>query len=272
MKDLFSVEGKVAIVTGGSRGLGEMITHGLLENGVKTYITARNKDELTKTAQALSALNDNPDINCIPVVADLSSFEGICDFVKTIQQTESKIDILVNNAGAAWGETFDNFPEMGWDKVMDLNAKAPFFVIQQLLPLLKASGSAQDPARVINIASINAITHPRTTNYSYSASKAAVMQMTRHLAGDLVKEHININAIAPGFFLSKMTKHALGNAQENSFAEEMVPMERLGNESDIAGSVIYLSSKASAWVTGHTLVLDGGVVAKSGYGDYNNFV
>jgi len=273
MNNLFSIEGKVAIVTGGSRGLGEMIAHGLIQSGAKTYITARNEAELKTTAKALTDLcTTNQMVECIPIVADLSSIEGIGNFANTMKEKEDKIDILVNNAGAAWGESFDTFPEIGWDKVMDLNAKAPFFIIQQLLPLLKASGTKVDPARVINIASINALSHPRTTNYSYAASKAAVIQMTRHLAGDLVKEHININAIAPGFFLSKMTKHAVQNTDVDTFAKEMVPMERLGNEDDIAGSVIYLSAKASSWVTGHTLVLDGGVIAKSGYGDYNAFV
>jgi NAD(P)-dependent dehydrogenase (short-subunit alcohol dehydrogenase family) len=276
MNRLFSITGKVAIVTGGSRGLGEMIAHGLIESGVKTYITARNEAELIETATALTALCGNSNarnkIACIPIVADLSTFEGICQFANTIKDKEQHIDILVNNAGSAWGEKFIDFPEIGWDKVMNVNAKAPFFIIQQLLPLLKASATKEDPARVINIASINAFNHPRTTNYSYSASKAAVVQMTRHLAGDLVKDHININAIAPGFFLSKMTKHAVENTELDTFAKKMVPMERLGNADDITGSVIYLCAKASSWITGHTLVLDGGVIASSGYGDYGEFV
>lgn len=270
IESLFSVKGKIAIVTGGSRGIGEMITKGLVENGVKTYITARNSEELIKTAKQLSTLPDAA--QCIPVVADLSSYEGVCQFANYIKKQETHIDILVNNAGVAWGEAFPSFPEQGWDKVMDVNAKAPFFLIQQLLELLTKAGKENAPARVINIASINALSHPRMTNYSYAASKAAVVQMTRHLAGDLVKKHININAIAPGFFLSKMTKFSVENKDETTFAQQMVPMERLGNEDDIAGSVIYLCSKAAAWMTGHTLVLDGGVIASSGYGDYKAFV
>lgn len=276
MNNLFSIKGKVAIVTGGSRGLGEMIAHGLIESGVKTYITARNETELNETAKALTEfskhLGHSPIISCIPIIADLSTFDGICQFTNTIKDKEQQIDILVNNAGAAWGEEFESFPEIGWDKVMNINAKAPFFIIQQLLPLLKSSANKEQPARVINIASINALSHSRTTNYSYAASKAAVIQMTRHLAADLVKEHINVNAIAPGFFLSKMTKHAVENANTDDFAKTMVPMERLGNADDIAGAVIYLSAKASSWMTGHTLVLDGGVIASSGYGDYGEFV
>jgi NAD(P)-dependent dehydrogenase (short-subunit alcohol dehydrogenase family) len=261
MKNLFSLSGKVAIVTGGSRGLGAMIAHGYVENGVKTYITARNKDELNTTAEELNMLGE-----CIPVVADLSTISGIEALVNTISLHEKKLDILVNNAGAAWGAPFSEFPEEGWDKVMNLNAKSPFFVTQKLLTLLSASATSNNPARVINIASINGINNPKADNYSYAASKAAVIQMTRHLAADLVKDNININALAPGFFLSKLTKYIV-NKQEEKFAKKMVPKERLGKAEDIAGTAIYLSSEASSWMTGHTLVLDGGVIASSGYGE-----
>ena len=261
MKNLFSIKGKTAIVTGGSRGLGAMIARGFVENGVKTYITARNLKELEETAATLNTLGE-----CIPIVADLSTNEGIDKLVSIIESNESKIDILVNNAGAAWGASFEEFPEIGWDKVMNLNAKSPFFVTQKLMPLLKESASAKDPARVINIASINGINNPNANNYSYSASKAAVIQMTRHLAADLVKQNININAIAPGFFLSRLTQYIV-NEQEDKFAKNMVPKERLGQAEDIAGSCIYLCAQASSWMTGHTLVLDGGVIASSGYGE-----
>ncbi|NMP15485.1 SDR family oxidoreductase [Thalassotalea sp. Y01] len=270
MSNLFSVKGKTAIVTGGSRSIGKMISKGLVEHGVKTYITARNEAQLQATAIELSNLVD--DSLCIPIVADLSSLEGINAFVETIKQSEEKIDILINNAGATWGASFTEFPEVGWDKVMNLNAKSPFFLTQKLLPLLSHSAHAEHPSRVVNIASINAFNNPRMSNYSYSASKAAVVQMTRHLAADLVKKHININAIAPGFFLSKMTKYAVENKQTEQFVKQMVPKERLGNGDDIAGSVIYLCSKASNWMTGHTLVLDGGVIASSGYGEYSGFL
>jgi NAD(P)-dependent dehydrogenase (short-subunit alcohol dehydrogenase family) len=238
-----------------------MIARGFVENGVKTYITARNLKELEETAATLNTLGE-----CIPIVADLSTNEGIDKLVSLIERNESKIDILVNNAGAAWGASFEEFSEIGWDKVMNLNAKSPFFVTQKLMPLLKESASANDPARVINIASINGLNNPKANNYSYSASKAAVIQMTRHLAADLVKQNININAIAPGYFLSKLTQYIV-NEQEEQFAKKMVPKERLGQAEDIAGSCIYLSAKASSCMTGHTLVLDGGVIASSGYGD-----
>jgi len=272
LKNLFSIKGKVAIVTGGSRGIGAMIAQGFVENGVKTYITARKQNELEETANALNELCDGigEGINecmgeCIPMVADLSTLDGIKAFSKEINACEQKIDILVNNAGTVWGESFDTFPESGWDKVMDLNTKTPFFLTQQLLPLLQCSASKDAPARVINISSINGLNYPGVPTYSYTASKAAVIQLTRHLASDLVTQHINVNSIAPGFFLSKMTEYSVDGNQDE-FAKKMVPMNRLGKAEDIAGTAIYLCATASSWMTGHTLVLDGGVIASGGYG------
>lgn len=257
MKNLFSVAGKVAIVTGGSRGIGAMMARGFVENGARTYITARNKEELSATAELLSEQGE-----CIAIQADLSILAGIEHFVAEIKKHESKIDILVNNAGATWGAEFSEFPESGWDKVMNLNVKSPFFLTQQLLALLESSGSHEDPARVINISSMNGITNPKFANYSYSASKAAMIHMTRHLAADLAAKHINVNSIAPGFFPSKMTAFALDD--EGSNVGSHVPLGRIGSPEDAAGTAIYLSSRASAWMTGHTLVLDGGEVATAG--------
>ena len=264
MKNLFSVKGKVALVTGGSRGIGEMIAQGFVENGVKTYITARNEDDLNATATRLSEFGE-----CIAIVADLSTLKGIEAAVSVIKKREPKLDILVNNAGTAWGAPFSDFPEKGWDKVMNLNVKSPFFLTQQLYPLLKQSATKADPSRVINIASINGINHPRTSNYSYSASKAAVIQMTRHLAADLVQDNVNINAIAPGFFLSKLTAFLVDDDQQK-FADDRIPKQRMGEAEDIAGTAIYLCSRASSWITGQTIVLDGGVIASSGYGEYQD--
>lgn len=254
--ELFSVEGKVAIVTGGSRGIGAMIARGFVENGAKTYITARKVEELNQTAEALSEFGQ-----CIALPSDLSTLEGIKQFTQEIMQRESKVDILVNNAGATWGEKIDDFPEDGWDKVMDLNVKSPFFLTQQLLPALRTAGTQEDPARVINVASINAYLNPGMTNYSYSASKAAVVQMTRHLAADLVKDNINVNGIAPGLFPSKMTAYFI--SQDKDAADAMIPRGRVGSPEDAAGTAIYLSSRASAWVVGQTIILDGGVVASA---------
>jgi len=256
MNNLFDVSGKVAVVTGGSRGIGGMIARGFVANGVKTYITSRKEEELRATEQELSAIGD-----CVAIPSDLSSLAGVTDFAAAVKAQESELHILVNNAGATWGAEIDEFPESGWDKTMDLNVKSLFFLTQQFLPALRAAGSADDPARVINIGSINGITHPHMTNYAYSASKAAVHQLTRHLGADLAPQGINVNGIAPGFFPSKMTAHLLDHEAELGAA---FPRGRLGDGEDAAGTAIYLCSRASAWMTGQTLVLDGGAVANAG--------
>ena len=253
MKNLFSVQGKVAVVTGGSRGIGAMIAKGFVENGVKTYITARNAEALQATADELSEHGE-----CIAIASNLSTMEGLTAFAGEIAQREKELHILINNAGATWGASIDEFPESGWDKVMDLNVKSIFFLTQQLLPLLRAAGTAEDPARIINIGSMNGTTHPHMNNYSYSASKAAVHHLTRHLGGDLAADNINVNGIAPGFFPSKMTAHMLEHEAEMS---KGIPRGRIGSPEDAAGTALYLCSRASAWVVGHTVALDGGSVA-----------
>ena len=257
MKNLFDIKGKVAIVTGGSRGIGAMIAKGYVENGVRTYISARNQQELAETEQQLSALGE-----CIGIVADLSSLEGIEAFVCAIKEREASMDILVNNAGAAWGEDVLRFPESGWDKVMNINLKAPFFLTQQLQPLLKKAGSRATPSRIINISSIHGLICPSLPTYSYSASKAGIIQLTRHLAVAMATDNIRVNGIAPGFFPSKMTAFALAEEGEAIGAKNL--SGRIGEPEDIAGAAIYLASRASAWMTGHTLVLDGGEVASAG--------
>jgi len=253
MKNLFDITGKVAVVTGGSRGIGAMIARGFVENGVRTYITARKEDELRATAEALSAFGE-----CIALPSNLGTLEGVSAFAAAIRERESQLHILVNNAGATWGADIEEFPESGWDKVMDLNVKSLFFLTRELLPALTATGTAEDPARVINIGSVNGFTHSHMNNYSYSASKAAVHHLTRHLGADLAPRNINVNGIAPGFFPSKMTAHWLDQADEMATA---YPRGRIGNAEDAAGTAIYLCARASAWVTGHTIVLDGGIVA-----------
>jgi len=256
MKNLFSVAGKVAVVTGGSSGIGAMIARGFVENGVKTYITARKLEQLQQTAAELSAFGE-----CIAIQSDLSTMAGVHSFADDMLKREPKIDILINNAGAAWGASIEDFPESGWDKVMDLNVKSIFFLSQRLLPALCSAGEADEPSRIVNIASINGITHPHLNNYSYSASKAAVIQMTRHMAADLRPSHVNINAIAPGFFPSKMTKSVMDREKE---VANSLPARKTGELEDIAGTAIYLCSRASNYVCGHTVVLDGGQVAHAG--------
>ena len=253
MKNLFDVAGKVAVVTGGSRGIGGMIARGFVESGVKTYITARKEEELRATAAELSQLGE-----CIALPSNLGDMQGVAAFAAAIREREPQLHILVNNAGASWGSDIDEFPESGWDKVMDLNVKSLFFLTQQLLPALRSAATADDPARVINIGSVNGFTHSHMNNYSYSASKAAVHHLTRHLGADLAADNINVNAIAPGFFPSKMTAHLLPHEAELA---KGIPRGRLGREEDAAGTAIYLSSRASAWVTGNIICLDGGHVA-----------
>jgi len=257
LENLFLLNGKVAVVTGGSRGIGAMIARGFLESGVKTYITSRKLDELQATAKEFSEIGE-----CIAIQSDLSTIDGVRAFADAIKAKEPQIHILVNNAGASWGAPIDEYPEHGWDKVMDLNVKSIFFLTQQLLPVLRAAGTHEDPARVINISSINGLANPTMPVYAYSASKAAVIHLTRHLAADLARENINVNGIAPGFFHSKMTAGLLDQFEKQLLAK--TPRGRLGEPEDMAGTAIYLSSRASAWVVGHTVVLDGGVITAAG--------
>ena len=196
MKDLFSISGKVALVTGGSRGIGEMIARAYVANGVKTYISSRSADVCNQLAAELSKQGE-----CIAIAADLGTMEGVAQLAKDLSKRESKLDILVNNAGANWGASIDEFPESGWDKVMDLNLKSPFFLTQRLLPLLRAAASeGRQRSRVINIGSIDGLNTPAFETYSYAASKAGIMHLTRHLAKFLAKDGINVTAIAPGPF------------------------------------------------------------------------
>lgn len=251
MKNLFDISGKVAVVTGGSRGIGAMIARGFVENGVRTYICSRHLDQATEMAEALSTGGE-----CFALQADLSTVEGIESFVSEINAKEDKIDILVNNAGAVWAAPIDKFPESGWDKVMDLNVKSVFFLTQKFLPLLRKAADQENTARIINIASVDGQWVPQFETYSYSASKAAVIHMTKVLAKRLTPDHIAVNAIAPGPFPSDMTKTFIEKQKEMLLKQ--VPMARVGKPEDMAGAAIYLASRASSYVTGITLTVDGG--------------
>lgn len=257
MTSLFSVHGKTAIITGGSSGIGAMMAKGLLESGAKVYITARKVDRLMAKAEELSQYGE-----CIAIPGDMSSVEGIEAFVKAVSGKEDHIDILVNNAGANWVAPIDAFPEKGWDKVMDINVKSMFFMTQKCLPLL-SRGTAEDPARVILISSIHGLTNPGLPSYSYSASKAACAHLTRHLATDLAGRNINVNGIAPGLFPTNMTKEISQNEQMQKMILSQIPRGRTGEADDIAGTALYLCSRAGAWTCGHTIVLDGGMIAKT---------
>lgn len=257
MKTLFDVRGKVAVVTGGSSGIGAMMARGLIENGVKVYITARKEERLMAKAAELSELGE-----CIGIPADLSKVEGIEALVAAVGEREEKIDILINNAGANWSASIEDFPEKGWDKVMDINIKSIFFATQKFLPLLKAAGTADDPARVINIASINGIRNSGMPTYAYTASKSGVINLTEHLATDLARYNINVNAIAPGFFPSNMTKQIVDNDDTTKMVISQIPRGRMGAPEDIAGTALYLCSRASSWMIGQALVLDGGMISR----------
>ena len=253
--DLFNVSNKVVVVTGGSRGIGEMITSGFLANKSKVYITARKEEALVKKAEELS---QKYDCECIPVNGDISNIEGIDALVKFLNDAEPDgIDYLINNAGAAWGANYDDFPESGWDKVIDLNLKTPFFLTQKLTPLLEKKGTAEDPSRVVNIASIDGLHVPLMETYSYTASKSGIIHLTKHLAKTLVSRNIIVNAIAPGPFDS----HMLGKAVnfDYSFIAESVPRKRIGSPEDIAGLCMYLCSRAGAYTIGETITCDGGL-------------
>ena len=254
-KDLFSLKGRVALVTGGSRGIGRMIAAGFLSQGAaKVYITARKAAACEATAQELTAEYAG---ECIALPIDISTLTGIDMLAKEIATREPKLDILVNNAGAAWGADFDEFPESGWDKVINLNLKTPFFLTKALAAPLRAAASTERPAKVINIASIDGIFVNPMETYSYAASKSALIHLTRRMAVKLIKDHINVTAIAPGAFKSDMNKAARDNADE---VATRVPAGRIGTDEDIAGAAIYLASRAGDYVVGATIAVDGGIV------------
>ena len=263
MKNLFSIEGKVALITGGSRGIGEMIAAGFLANGAKGYISSRKAEVCDATAKRLQEEYGG---ECISMPADLSNLEGINSLAGKISQ-EGNLDILVNNAGASWGEPIDEYSEQGWDKVMDTNVKGVFFLTQKLLPLLRKSGTSEDPSRVINIGSIDGIKTGLFDAFSYGPSKAALHHLTRVLAASLVKENIIVNAIAPGPFPTWMLSTGVGGGGDVDIDWSSIgdtnPRGRVGTPEDIAGLAIFLSSRAGAYTVGQTITCDGGVVASS---------
>ncbi len=252
IESLFSVAGKVALVTGGSRGIGLMIAQAYVENGVKVYISSRKAEVCDATAAELSKLG-----TCLSIPADLSTTEGRESLAAALKGKEESLDILVNNAGAAWGQPFDEYPESGYDKVMDINVKGVFFMTQQLMPLLEKNATQANPARVINIGSIDGLHVPKVENYAYGPSKAAVHHMTRVLAVHLGGRGVTVNAIAPGPFPSQMTKWMLDNFQ--SEFEARCPLGRIGLAADMAGVALYLASQASAYVNGVVIPVDGGI-------------
>ena len=254
IENLFSLKGRIALVTGGSRGIGRMIVEGFLAAGcAKVYITARKTEQVQATVDALGD-------KVVGIPMDISTVEGVKALVAEISSREEKLDILVNNAGAAWGQDFDDFTEAGWDRVMDLNVKSLFFLTRDLQHLLKAGGSFEQPAKVINIASIDGLKINPWETYSYQASKAAVIHLTRRVSARMVKDNILVSGIAPGAFQSDMNKAArdFGDAVGKS-----IPFPRIGSAEDMAGTAIFLASRAGDYIVGETIACDGGIVNAS---------
>jgi NAD(P)-dependent dehydrogenase (short-subunit alcohol dehydrogenase family) len=246
---LFSLAGRTALVTGGSRGIGRMIAEGFLGQGARVYISARKAEACEQAAREMSALGP-----CIALPADVSTADGVRALADAYAGHEASLDILVNNAGAAWAAPFDEFPESGWDKVVDLNLKTPFFLTQALAPLLRKAAT-DHPAKVINIASIDGVAVNPLETYSYAASKAGLIHLTKRMALRLAADRIAVSAIAPGAFASDMNRDARDNADT---VRNRIPGGRIGVPEDMAGAAIFLASRAGDYVTGATLVVDGG--------------
>jgi 2-deoxy-D-gluconate 3-dehydrogenase len=264
MQDLFSVSGKIAFVSGGSRGIGEMIAAGLLAHGATVYISSRKKGTCDDTARRLS---NEYGRKCVSIPADLSTVDGIGQAVERFGAYENSLDILVNNAGASWGAPLDDFPEIGWDKVMNINVKGVFFLIQKMLPYLEKSASQEDPSRIINIGSVDGLRSPSFETFSYGPSKAAVHHLTRNLATHLTMRHINCNAIAPGPFPTWMLSTGVGAGGDTDLDWDAMarnnPRRRVGTPEDIAGVIVFLSSRAGAYTVGDVITCDGGALVCS---------
>jgi 2-deoxy-D-gluconate 3-dehydrogenase len=250
--NLFSLKGRTALITGGSRGIGKMIAEGFIAQGARVYISSRKAEVCDQTAAELSRGGGT----CVSLPADVSTLDGVKRLAEAYAARESSLDILVNNAGAAWLAAFDDFPEKGWDKVVDLNVKSPFFLTQALAKSLRAAARPDRPAKVINIASIDGIYLTPNETYSYAASKSALIQLTRLMAARLIKDQIVVSAIAPGPFKSDMNILARDHEAETA---ARVPARRIGSDLDMAGAAIFLASRAGDYVVGSVVTVDGGV-------------
>ncbi|MBU3915472.1 SDR family oxidoreductase [bacterium] len=255
MEDLFSVKGKVVLITGGSRGIGLMMAKGFVKAGARVYISSRNAAKCQEVSAELSAVG-----TCMSIPADLSSEEGVKNLAVEFGLRETKLDVLINNSGAAWGAPLVSFPQKGWDKILSLNLVSIFNLTKELLPQLEQAGSTESPSRIINIGSIAAISTNSMEAYSYGTSKAAVHQLTRMLAKELAPKHITVNAIAPGRFPSKMTEYVMADKKTYDAEVESIPLKRWGQPDDIAGLSIFLASHAGAFLTGNIIPLDGGTL------------
>ncbi len=254
VNELFSVQDKVALVTGGAHGLGRMMAQGLVDAGARVYITSRRADAAEKAACEMSARG-----RCIAIAADLAQPQAAANLAARLKEHEGRLDVLINNAGRTWGAPLQSFPDKAWSSVMSVNVQAPFTLVRELLDLLKAAGRQGDPSRVINIGSLAGTAVEPLNAYSYAASKAAIHHLSRVLAADLAQHHIAVNVIVPGFFPTQMTAHIRGDTHELSRLISRVPLARLGEAADIVGTCLFLCSRAGSYMTGSAIFLDGGM-------------
>jgi len=258
LDQLFSVAGKIALVTGGGRGIGLMMTEALVAAGAKVYIASRKREVCEKVAAELGG-----DDRCIGLGADLSTEAGVVGLADEIKRREDRLHILVNNSGVAWGASMEEFPWDAWEKVLELNLTAPFVLTRELVPLLANAGTPEDPARVVNIGSMLGTVTNSWTAYSYAASKAGLHHITRIFSNELASRHITVNALAPGPFDTEMMKQAADNPAARQAVADGIPLKRWGSAEDAAGAVLFLCSRAGAYVSGAIVPLDGGAAAKS---------
>jgi len=257
IETLFGLKGKTALITGGATGIGRMAAEALVRAGARVLIASRTGKACVAVAEELNALGAKGGVEGF--AGDVGSEAGVDALITEVTARSDQLHILMNNAGRTWGAPIGEHPYEAWDKLLSLNVQGMFHLTQQLLPLLKAASTAEDPARVVNVGSVMGDIPKGTSTYSYAVSKGAVHHMTRVLSNDLAPEGITVNAIAPGPFVSKMTAFALGTEEGKAESAKGVPLGRVGSPEDVAGALQYLCGRGGAYVSGAILPLSGGM-------------